>query len=87
MATSSSALFKPYTDNFGSLTLHATFLGDSITATPEKHQERVNLLILIACLLTLVTAAVGIYTADQMVFAQREHAANAYYGGVPIDYD
>ena len=65
------AQFKPYTDNFGSLTLHATILGDGAVMTPEDHRRHVNALVVIAAILSLIVAIVSIYTLDRMAFADQ----------------
>ncbi len=83
------ALFKPYTDNFGSLTLHATILGDGVVMTPEDHRKQVNALVVIAAILSLIVAIVSVYALDKMAFADQEHANQprlAYTGGM-VDTD
>ncbi len=84
MAT--TALFKPYTDNFGHLTLHATILGDGAVITPEDRQSRVNMMIILTFVLGLIAAAVALYAADTMLFSHHDHAPQAY-AGMMIDAD
>ena len=83
------AQFKPYTDNFGSLTLHATILGDGAVMTPEDHRRHVNALVVIAAILSLIVAIVSIYTLDRMAFADHDHISQPRlaYNGLAADTD
>ncbi len=85
MATS-AAIFKPSTDTFGSLTLHATFLGDGSVVTPEDRQAGINMLMILAFVLGLIMAIAGLYAVDQAVFAHHDHMP-ASYSGMAIDAD
>ena len=86
MATNSSAIFKPYTDDFGHLTLHATILGDGVIVTPQQRQARLSAFILLAFMVSFVLLAAGIYTIDQTLFQSHKPAASLY-NGMPIDTD
>jgi len=82
------AQFKPYTDNFGHLTLHATILGDSAVMTPEDHRKRINVLVVIAMILSLIVAVVAVYTLDKMAFAAHDQSGHPLaYNGVMVDTD
>lgn len=88
MAMNSSAIFKPYTDDFGHLTLHATILGDGTIIAPHERQARLNAFMLLAFLVTFILVAAGIYTVDQALFQTHSPATTAYaYNGIPIDTD
>ena len=83
------AQFQPYTDNFGSLTLHATILGDGAVMTPEDHRKQLNILVVIAAILSLIVAVVGIYMLDKMAFGEHDHAGQRAlaYSGAMVDTD
>ncbi len=86
MASSPAAVFKPYTDNFGSLTLHATILGDNAVTTPEDRQASIHMLSVLAFVLALVMAIAAIYAADKAFFGHHDHTQVAY-SGMAIDAD
>ena len=81
------AQFKPYTDSFGSLTLHATILGDGAVMTPEDHRKQLNVLLVIATILSLIVAVVGVYTLDKMAFADRGYQPRLAYNAGMVDTD
>ncbi len=83
------AQFKPRTDNFGRLTLHATILSDGAVMTPEDHRRHINMLVIIAVILSLIVAVVGVYRLDKMAFADHDHAGQPAltYHGVMVDTD
>lgn len=83
------AQFKPYTDNFGSLTLHATILGDGAVMTPEAHRSQLHILIVIAAILSLIVAVVGVYTLDKIAFTDHDHAGQPAlaYNSILTDTD
>ncbi|WP_443747567.1 hypothetical protein [Asticcacaulis solisilvae] len=83
------AQFKPYTDNFGSLTLHATILGDGAVMTPEDHRKHINMLVVIAAILSLIVAVVAAYGLDKMVFAGHDRTGQPAlaYNGMAVDTD
>ena len=83
MAT--TTLFKPSTDNFGHLTLHATILGDGIV-TPEVHKARIHTLSLILFALTLIAAVIVLFVADKAAFAHHDTpVATSPYSAWMID--
>lgn len=83
------AQFKPYTDGFGHLTLHATFLNDGAVMTPEDHRKRINVLTVIAVILSLIVAVVAVYTLDKMAFAGHDRMGQPAmaYNGLMVDAD
>lgn len=81
------AQFKPNTDGFGHLTMHATILGDGDIMTPEEHRSHVNVLIVIAAILSLIVAIVGIYTLDKMAFGDHVTQSALAYNGLAVDTD
>jgi hypothetical protein len=83
------AQFKPYTDSFGSLTLHATILGDGAVMTPEDHRKQFNVLVAIAAILSLIVAVVAVYSLDKMAFAEHDHSGQPAlaYSGAMVDTD
>jgi len=83
------AQFKPYTDNFGSLTLHATILGDGVVMTPEDHRKHINMLVVIAAILSLIVAVVGVYTLDKIAFGDHDRTGQPAlaYNGLAVDTD
>ncbi len=86
MATNSGAIFKPYTDDFGHLTLHATILGDGAIVTPHDRQARLNVIVLLAFFVSVLLLAAGVYTVDQTLFQSHDRTASLY-SGVAIDTD
>lgn len=84
MATTSAAIFKPSTDSFGHLTLHATILGDGIIS-PEDRKARINGLSLLAFILVLITAILTLYTVDKTMFAHHDRSIAPTYAGIPVD--
>lgn len=83
------AQFKPYTDGFGHLTLHATILGDGAVLTPEDHRKRINVLTVIAVILSLIVAVVAVYTLDKIAFADHDRTGQPTlaYNGMMVDAD
>jgi hypothetical protein len=84
MASTTAAIFKPSTDNFGHLTLHATILGDGVIS-PEDHKARINGLSLLAFVLVLITAMLALYTVDKTVFAHHDQPVAPTYAGMAVD--
>ncbi len=81
------AMFKPYADGFGHLTLHATILGDGVVMTPEDRRSHVNMLIVIAAILSLILAVVSVYALDKMAFTGHDRSGQPTlaYNGVMVD--
>jgi hypothetical protein len=82
-----TTMFKPSTDDFGQLTMHATILGEQTfgNLSRETRQAHVNLLIMLAFLVGLTVAGIGIYKLDQAFFAHPH--AQASVRALPIDYN
>jgi hypothetical protein len=81
---STTALFKPSTDGFGHLTLHATILGDGVISA-EDRKARINALSLLAFILTLIVAVMALYTVDKTAFAHHDQPVTATYAEFPVD--
>ena len=86
MAPTNAAIFKPSTDNFGHLTLHATILGDGVMS-PEDHKARINGLSLLAFILALIVGILALYAVDKSTFAHHDQPAAVSYAGIPVDTD
>jgi hypothetical protein len=84
MASTTAAIFKPSTDNFGHLTLHATILGDGVMSQ-EDRKARINGLSLLAFIIALIVAILALYTIDKSAFAHHDQPVTATYAGVPVD--
>jgi hypothetical protein len=84
MASTSAAIFKPSTDNFGQLTLHATILGDGVLSQ-EDRKARINGLSLLAFIIALLVGILALYTIDKTAFAHHDRPITATYAGVPVD--
>jgi hypothetical protein len=86
MATATT--FKPNTDTFGQLTLHATILGEQTfgNLSTETRRSHVNLLIAMVFLITLVVGGIGLYRLDQATFGQ-PHNQIAATRALTVDYD
>lgn len=86
MASTSAAIFKPSTDSFGHLTLHATILGDGVMS-PEDHKARINGLSLLAFILALIVGILALYAIDKSTFAYHDQPVAMSYAGIPVDTD
>ncbi len=86
MAPTNAAIFKPSTDNFGHLTLHATILGDGVMS-PEDHKARINGLSLLAFILALIVGILALYAVDKSTFAHQDQPVAMSYHGIPVDTD
>lgn len=79
-----TTMFKPSTDTFGQLTLGSQAF-DGLTRGVRR--EHINLLIMLAFLITLVVAGIGLYQMDQALFAHPHPQHVAVVNTVAVDYD
>ena len=86
MASTTGAIFKPSTDGFGHLTLHATILGDGVISQ-EDRKAQINGLSLLAFILVLIAAILALYTIDKTAFAHHDQPDAMTYAGSPVDTD
>lgn len=87
-----TTMFKPSTDNFGQLTMHATILGEQAFGgqilgglSEEKRRDHINLLIALVFLITLVIGGIGLYRMDKAMFGH-PHTQIATHTAL-VDYD
>ena len=89
----SATHFQPTVDTFGELTLRARRLGSYFTDTTWTgayngidRKALTNTLIMVVFLLGFAAALTGLFAFDQMAFEGAQQT-QAYYGGVPLDYN